>query len=148
MNVGSVYRAKERMKYAGLILLIGPMSTYMICDHLFQSSLDFWFFFITFGICWSIVIYNFVAQKVWKKVNNRHKDVIIKKIIHYHKICIKSLIDEDYNKVKHIVDKCLIKYDSGSIITFFIKGALINGQKDTKSLNLMIQDLDIIEKTI
>lgn len=141
METGSVYRAKYQMKWAGLILLVFPWITHVILKHEIDNREDYWFLFIVIGIIWTISIYSYVVGRIWKKIRNRYIEIIIKKIINYHSMCVTSLINEDYKRVEFILSKCLEKYDSSSIITFFIKGAFTVGSKDFKSLKQFESEL-------
>jgi hypothetical protein len=141
METGSVYRARYQMKWAGLILLVMPFAVYHGFKILIHDPIDFWISFFVVGITWTIVIYSYVVGYIWKKIRKRYVDIIVKKIINYHTMCAASLINEDYKRVEFILSKCLERYDSSSIITYFIKGAYTVGTKDLKSLRLFESDL-------
>jgi len=145
METGSVYRAKEKMKWAGLILLVFPWITHIILNHEIDNSADYWFLFIVIGIFWTIALYSYVVGRIWKNIRKRHIETIVKKVINYHTMCVTSLVNEDYKRVEFILTKCLEKYDSSSIITFFIKGAMTVGMKDIKTLRTLENDLKGIE---
>lgn len=145
MDKGSVYRAKYQMKWAGLILLVFPFVSHVIINHEVSKREDYWFMFIVIGIIWTFAFYTYVVERIWKKIRRRHVEIIVMKVIHYHTMCITSLINKDYNKVKFIMNKCLSKHDPSSTISHFILGASIVGLNDEKYLKEMEAELKKIE---
>lgn len=144
MNRGSIFRAKYQMKWAGLILLVLPFLVYHGCRFFLEKPVDFWVTFFVWGIVAPIYIYSYVVGKIWNKVKKRYVDILIKKILNYHSMCVDSLIAEDYKRVEFILTNCLNKYDSSSIITYFIKGAFVVGSKDIKSLKQFESELNTL----
>ena len=53
-------------------------------------------------------------------------------------------MNEEYTQVKIILDKCLEKHDPTSQITFYIKGALAAGTKDTISLRELKKQIEMV----
>jgi hypothetical protein len=140
MNKGSVYKAKEQMKWAGLILLIIPFTTHIILSHKIVSNEDYWIL-ITIGIICTFVLYYYVVMQIWKKIRERYIKLIIDKILNYYLMCLASISKEDYKRVEFILNKCLEKYDSSSIFIYYIKGAYTIGTKDFISLKLFEKEL-------
>jgi len=145
METGSVYRAKYQMQWAGLILLIMPFGSYQICNMLIENRIDFWISFFIIGIMWTLIIYSYVVGKIWGKIRKRYVNAILNKIVNYHLMCVTSIANEDYKRVEFILNKCLEKYDSSSMITFYIKGAYAVGTKDMRTLKTLEKDLKEIE---
>lgn len=146
MKTGNVYRAKEKMIWAGLILLICPWVTYQVGNYFIEDRTDFWFIFIMVGIFWTLVFYSYVVKKIWEKINKRHVNHVVRKVINYHKMCISSIINEDYERAQFILDKCLEKYDPKSSMTFYIRGAIASCKKDLKelrSLELVLKEAKV-----
>ena len=145
MKKGSVYRAKEQMKWAGLILLIFPLVTHTILNHEIDDRADFWTSFIIIGFIWTIMIYSYVVGRIWKKIRKRHIEIVVSKIVNYHFICMKSIANSDWGKVRFVLDKSLSIYDSSSPVTYFIKGAYTVGTNDINALGALVDEIEKIK---
>lgn len=145
METGSVYRAKYRMQWAGIILFVLPMITDLVLKHEKVNNPDYWFYFVIVGIFGTFAIYTYVVGKIWKKIKARHIEIIIHKITNYHFICVKAIVDSDWEKVRIVLDKSLYKYDPASPITYFIKGSYSVGTNDIKSLSILADEIENIK---
>lgn len=145
MEKGSVYKAKYQMQWAGLILLVMPWATYQICDRIIENRTDFWTSFIIIGFIWTIMIYSYVVGRIWKKIRQRHIEIVVSKIVNYHFICIKSIANSDWGKVRFVLDKSLSIYDSSSPVTYFIKGAYTVGTNDINALSVLADEIEKIK---
>lgn len=141
METGSVYRAKEKMKWVWFIPIIIGFTTHVILKHEMDKTSDYWFLFIVIGVIWNMAITSYVIGKIWKKVKNRFVEVMVKKTINYHRLSIIALIKKDYPTAKIIIDKCLPRYDPSSIMTHFIFGAYVMGVEDTKQLKHLLDEI-------
>lgn len=142
MEKGSVYRAKNQTKWAGLILLVIPMITSLVLDQKGIVGLNFLGLFCSIGIVWSLVIYSIVVKQIWKKIRRRHLDIIVNKIVNYHFLCIKSISESDWKQVSFLLEKVLKVYDPSSPVTYFIKGAYTVGISDIKGLGVLAEEIE------
>lgn len=145
METGSVYRAKYQMKWVWFIPIIIMFLTDIVLKRKFEKPDEYWFLFIMIGVFGNFVITDYFITKIWKKIKNRYVNVLLKKVMNYHKLCITGLINEDHKKVKYILDKCLSKYDSSSIISHYILGANDMAMKDMKYLRYLEKSIKEID---
>ena len=106
--------------------------------------LNYWFFFII-GIIWTLGVFAYIYKKIWNKIYNRYINVVSKKIINYHYLCLTAISKNDWDKVSYILRESLKKYDPISPITFFIKGAYIIGAKDINELGFISNEIEKIK---
>jgi hypothetical protein len=138
---GSIQRAKIRTQWLGLSLFI-PLFTHFYLKS--NVSIEYWTWMplCTLGSIW---FFMYFSKQAWKKVQDRFISAMVNKIMNYHLICMSSLMNEDYTKVKYILSNCLEKYDPKSTLTFFIIGAHAAGTKDKRPIKDLKKQLEMIK---
>lgn len=138
---GSVYRAKEKMKWVWFIPIIILFVTHIILTHEIEKSSDYWFLFITIGVIWNMAFTSYVIGKIWKNVKNRYLGILVEKILNYHRLALTSLIKKDFPTARIVIEKCLQKYDPTSILTHFVFGAYVMGSDNTQQLTELLNQV-------
>lgn len=135
---GSIKRAWIKTQWLGLIIF----TPFLVHFYLKSSEQkEYWTWMTLCGLL-TIWVFMYFTKQIWKKIQERYVSVLVNKTMNYHSLCMSSLIKEDYVMVKHIMDKCLDKYDPKSQITFFTKGALAVGTKDYRPFKEMKRQIE------
>ena len=132
MTRGSVYKAKERAKYIGLVFLIIPFFSWNIDKFIDMSGFIYWYQFIVFGIFGSILLYAKLLKLNWEKVNKRYMEIYVTKNLNYHRLCITSLINDDIKSADKIL-QIIRKNRIASELTSYLEGIIHskNNNKET-----------------
>ena len=139
---GSVYKAKEKMKWVWFIPIIIAFTTHFVLKHETEKTSDYWFLFIMIGVMWNFILTGYVIGQIWKKIKVRLIVIMIKKTMFYHKKALHALVNKDFPTVKIILDKCLPRYDPSSIMTHFIFGAYSMGSEDIVGISKLIKEIE------